>query len=88
MSNAAFMFSSRRGAKRLSNTWMGYSCLNRRWTDVAKGVLKDVLKRLYALEKEVLFLLGKAFLGVIPVDFGWQEEGSHKHTSSLEPVEL
>mgnify|MGYP001320915174 CR=1 FL=1 len=88
MRNAAFMFSSRRGTKRLSNTWMGYSCLNGRWTDVAKGVLKDVLKRLYALEKEVLFLLGKAFWGVIPVDFGWQEEGSHKHTSSLERVEL
>ena len=73
MRNAAFMFSSRRGTKRLSNTWVGYSsCLNRRWTDVAKGVLKDDLKRLDALEKEVLFLLGKAFWGVLPVDFGWQ----------------
>jgi len=51
MRNAAFMFSTRRGTKRLSNTWVGYSCLNRRWTDVAKGVLKDVLKRPDTLEK-------------------------------------
>ena len=61
MRNAAFMFSSRRGTKRLSNTWVGDSCLNRRWSDAAKGVLKDDLKRLSALEKEVLFPLGEAF---------------------------
>ena len=88
MRNAAFMFSSRRGTKRLSNTWVDYSWLNRRWSDAAKGVLKDDLKRLSALEKEVLFPLGKAFWGVLPVDFVWQEEGSHTRTSSLEPVQL
>ena len=87
MRNAAFMFSSRRGTKRLSNTWVGDSCLNRRWSDAAKGVLNDDLKRLSALEKEVLFPLGKAFWGVLPVDFVWQEEGSHTRTSSLEPVQ-
>ena len=87
MRNAAFMFSSRRGTKRLSNTWVGNSCLNRRWSDAAKGVLKVDLKRLSALEKEVLFPLGKAFWGVLPVDCVWQEEGSHTRTSSLEPVQ-
>ena len=87
MRNAAFMFSSRRGTKRLSNTWVDYSWLNRRWSDAAKGVLKDDLKRLSALEKEVLFPLRKAFWGVLPVDFVWQEEGSHTRTSSLEPVQ-
>ena len=64
------------------------SVLTRRQKETpAKGVMKDVLKRLDALEKEVLLLLGKAFWGVLPVDFGWQEEGSHTCTQSLEPVE-
>jgi hypothetical protein len=53
MRNAAFMYSSRRGTKRLSNTWVGYSWLNRRCSDAAKGMLKDDLNRLDALEKEV-----------------------------------
>ena len=70
MRNVAFMLSSLMGTKRLLSAWVDYHCLNRRWTALDKGVLKDVLKRLDALEKEVLLLLGKAFWGVVPVNSG------------------
>ena len=84
MRNADHVFVAK-GHKALIKYLGGYSWLNRRWSDVAKGVLKDDLKRLVPWRKRS-YSWGKP-LGVLPVDFVWQEEGSHTRTSSLEPVQ-